>query len=199
MLRRVALVRADVSEELSASIIRVRRIGEVRTTLAVTEARYEQILSTEYRVLSICFLFLVGEFFSPWCWGRNVPSKSRLPQGLHSVTSQKTKICISSSTSDPHNLFCVWQFLQWQIADKLTDHWTSTSFVRFEVFTVVTMKNAVFWNIKNPVRTSQETHYVSATEPSQLTLCRIWGFHGGDYEECRLLGYKTPVHTSQET
>jgi hypothetical protein len=28
MLRRVALVRTDVSEELSASIIRVRRIGE---------------------------------------------------------------------------------------------------------------------------------------------------------------------------
>jgi hypothetical protein len=25
------------------------------------------------------------------------------------------------------------------------------------------------------------------------------GSHGGDYEECRLLGYKTPVRTSQET
>jgi hypothetical protein len=36
MLRRVALVRTDVSEELSASIIRVTRIGELRTTLAVT-------------------------------------------------------------------------------------------------------------------------------------------------------------------
>jgi hypothetical protein len=31
-------------------------------------------------------------------------------------------------------------------------------------------------------------------------LCKIWGFHGGDCEECRLLGYKnTPVRTSQET
>jgi hypothetical protein len=36
MLRRVALVRTDVSEELSASIIRVTRIDELRTTLAVT-------------------------------------------------------------------------------------------------------------------------------------------------------------------
>jgi hypothetical protein len=35
MLRRVALVRTDVSEELSASIIRVTRIGELGTTLAV--------------------------------------------------------------------------------------------------------------------------------------------------------------------
>jgi DNA-binding TFAR19-related protein (PDSD5 family) len=35
ILRRVALVRTDVSEELSASIIRVARIGELGTTLAV--------------------------------------------------------------------------------------------------------------------------------------------------------------------
>jgi hypothetical protein len=41
---------------------------------------------------------------------------------------------------------------------------------------------------KNPVRTSQETHYVSTTESSQLMLCKIWGFHDNDYEEWRLLG-----------
>jgi hypothetical protein len=29
-------------------------------------------------------------------------------------------------------------------------------------------------------------------------ICKISGFHGGDYEECRL-GYKNPVRTSQET
>jgi hypothetical protein len=38
MLRRVALVRTDVSEELSASIIRVTRVGELGT-LAVTSNR----------------------------------------------------------------------------------------------------------------------------------------------------------------
>jgi hypothetical protein len=36
MLRRVALIRTDVSEELNASFIRVTRIGELETTLAVT-------------------------------------------------------------------------------------------------------------------------------------------------------------------
>jgi hypothetical protein len=36
MLRCVALVRTDVSEERIASIIRVARIGELGTTLAVT-------------------------------------------------------------------------------------------------------------------------------------------------------------------
>jgi hypothetical protein len=39
MLHHVALVRTDVSEEFSASFIRVTRIGELRTTLAVTSNR----------------------------------------------------------------------------------------------------------------------------------------------------------------
>jgi hypothetical protein len=39
MLRRVALVRTDVSVELSTSI-RVTRIGELGTTLAVTSNRH---------------------------------------------------------------------------------------------------------------------------------------------------------------
>jgi hypothetical protein len=52
---------------------------------------------------------------------------------------------------------------------------------------------------KNQVRTSQETHYISATVSIRLMLCKIFGLHGIDYEGCRLLGYKNPVHTSQET
>jgi hypothetical protein len=39
MLRYVALVRTDISEERSASIIMVTRIGELGTTLAVTSNR----------------------------------------------------------------------------------------------------------------------------------------------------------------
>jgi hypothetical protein len=45
MLRHVALVRTDVSEELSASLIRVTRIGELGTTLAVTNYRHMQCAS----------------------------------------------------------------------------------------------------------------------------------------------------------
>jgi hypothetical protein len=40
MLRRVALVRTDVSEELGASIMRVSIMGELGTTLAVTNNRH---------------------------------------------------------------------------------------------------------------------------------------------------------------
>jgi hypothetical protein len=36
---------------------------------------------------------------------------------------------------------------------------------------------------KTKVRTSQKTHYVSATELSQLMLWKIWGFQSGAYEE----------------
>jgi hypothetical protein len=60
------------------------------------------------------------------------------------------------------------------------------------------MTSAVVWDL-NPVRTSQEAHYFSARDPSQLMLCKIWGFHGSNYEERRRLGYKNPVRTSQET
>jgi hypothetical protein len=60
MLRRVALVRTDVSEERSVSIIRVTRIGELGTTLAVTSNRspnlvtlmMEALISSEMSVLT---------------------------------------------------------------------------------------------------------------------------------------------------
>jgi hypothetical protein len=37
----------------------------------------------------------------------------------------------------------------------------------------VTMKIAIFRDIKKPVRTSQERHYVPTTEPSQFMLSKI--------------------------
>jgi hypothetical protein len=45
MLRLVALVRTDVSAELSTSIIRVTRIGELERTLAVTSNRRASVAS----------------------------------------------------------------------------------------------------------------------------------------------------------
>jgi hypothetical protein len=48
MLRRVVLVRTDVSEEPSASFITVTRIGELGTTLAVTSNRRTLRRNTNY-------------------------------------------------------------------------------------------------------------------------------------------------------
>jgi hypothetical protein len=50
MLRRVALVITDVSEELSASFIGVTRIGELGTTLAVTSNRRSEPLQADVEV-----------------------------------------------------------------------------------------------------------------------------------------------------
>jgi hypothetical protein len=83
-------------------------------------------------------------------------------------------------------------------ARKVKYHVGWKNAVFWDIVTAVTMKNERLPGYKNPVRTSQETHYVSAAESSRLMLCKIGGFHGGDYEECRLLGYKNPVRTSQE-
>jgi hypothetical protein len=51
ILRRVALVRTDVSEERSASFIRVTRICELGTTLAVTSNRRTLLLRSLRRLL----------------------------------------------------------------------------------------------------------------------------------------------------
>jgi hypothetical protein len=51
MLRRVALVRTDVYEELSGSFIRVTRIGELGTMLAVTSNRRTLRRNTNIKIL----------------------------------------------------------------------------------------------------------------------------------------------------
>jgi hypothetical protein len=62
----------------------------------------------------------------------------------------------------------------------------------------ITMKNVAFWDIRSQFIPHRK-HYMSATELSLLMLCKIWDFHGGYYEECRLLGYKNPVQSLEET
>jgi hypothetical protein len=52
------------------------------------------------------------------------------------------------------------------------------------------MKNAVFLDIKPSSYLTRDTLRLRYTA-SQLMLRKISGFHGGDYEECSLLGYKT--------
>jgi hypothetical protein len=75
MLRRVALVRTDVSEELSVSFIRVTRVGELGTTLAVT--------SNRRTLRSVCHLLLTASV---------VPSSSTL------VTLMKEALTSSESS-----------------------------------------------------------------------------------------------------
>jgi hypothetical protein len=66
MLRRVALVRTDVSEELSASFIRVTRIGELGTTLEMAFLRIVRRLLVTANVVpsSPIFVILMKEALS---------------------------------------------------------------------------------------------------------------------------------------
>jgi hypothetical protein len=65
-LRHVALVRTDVSEELSVSFIRVTKIGELGTTLAVTSNRCTLIFLRSVRQLLVtASVVLVHRFLSP--------------------------------------------------------------------------------------------------------------------------------------
>jgi hypothetical protein len=76
MLRRVALVRTDVSEEPSASFIRVTRIDELGTTQAATNNRRTLRRNTDS------------------CHPDEGGSKRRFLQDPHGVTSQKTPFFI---------------------------------------------------------------------------------------------------------
>jgi hypothetical protein len=82
MLRRVALVRTDVSEELSASFIRETRIGELGRTLAVTSVR--RLLVTASVVPSSPNLVTLREETLS-------SSETRFLQEPQGVTSQKTQ------------------------------------------------------------------------------------------------------------
>jgi hypothetical protein len=53
MLRPVALIKTDVSEELSASFIRVTNIGKLGTTLALTSNRRTLVFLRSVRSLLV--------------------------------------------------------------------------------------------------------------------------------------------------
>jgi hypothetical protein len=51
----------------------------------------------------------------------------------------------------------------------------------------------------NETRTNRREPNLLALPGITAPLRKTRGLHGGDYEECCLLGYKNPVRTSQET
>jgi hypothetical protein len=59
MLRCVVHVRTDVTGELSASVIRVTRIGELGTTLAVTSNRRTLLLQETHGITSQKIAFFI--------------------------------------------------------------------------------------------------------------------------------------------
>jgi hypothetical protein len=89
MLRRVTLVRTDVSEELSTSTIRMTRIGKLGTTLAVTSNRRHFVF-----LRSVCRLLVTANVPSSpilvTLMMEALSSSETFLQEPHGVTSQKT-------------------------------------------------------------------------------------------------------------
>jgi hypothetical protein len=56
MLGRVAVVRTDISEKINASIIRVTRIGELATTLAITSNRSTQRINSPSSLILVTLM-----------------------------------------------------------------------------------------------------------------------------------------------
>jgi hypothetical protein len=85
MLRRVVLVRTDISEERIVSIIRVKIISALGT-LAVA-SNWSTLRS--HGVMLLLTLFPAHRFLLPWCWRRYVPPTRRFLQDPQFIISQK--------------------------------------------------------------------------------------------------------------
>jgi hypothetical protein len=60
--------------------------------------------------------------------------------------------------------------------------------IGFEVFTAMTVKDTLVWDLK-PQFVPHRRHITSLLGSSRLMLCNIWRLHGGDYEECGLVRF----------
>jgi hypothetical protein len=136
-----------------------------------------------------------GKQYAPaWCeegvWCQGIPYRLIMGKSEPTVKSGPNKI---------HGRVFLWSYCISQQIRRLRHALVMCKVCKIWGFHGSDYEESHLLGYKNPVCTSQETHYVSATESSRLMLCKIWGFHGGDYEECSLLGYKNSLRTSQET
>jgi hypothetical protein len=103
MLRSVALVRTDVSEELRASFIRMTTICELGTTLGVTSNRRTLFLRSVRRLLVTPSVVPSSPILVTLMMKTLSSSESQFLQEPHCVTSQKTPFFIVTAVN-PSNL-----------------------------------------------------------------------------------------------
>jgi hypothetical protein len=104
MLGRVALVRTDVSEEISPSFIRVTRIGELRTTLAVinNQSTLQVFLRSGLRLLDTASVVPSSPILVTLMKEGLISSETSVLTEPHGVTSQKTPFFSINLTDRPN-------------------------------------------------------------------------------------------------
>jgi hypothetical protein len=112
MLRRVALVRTDVSEELSASI-RVTRIGELGTTLAVTSSPILVTLMKEALSSSETSVFTRAT-------RRNIPEHTILHS--HRSENLKSYMCLLDFNSIFKYTHSIWAYISSHYAKRRSNY-----------------------------------------------------------------------------
>jgi hypothetical protein len=144
---RVAFVRTDVSEERTASIIRVERIRGIRTTLAVTSNTANVVPSS-----LILFNPMMEAIRSSETSVLTRPTRRHIPEDdiLHSHRRENLKFYLSS-----HFTYITKWWSQQErrslclstIRGRLVGKGQATICVRFEFLAAVAMKNAVFCGV----------------------------------------------------
>jgi hypothetical protein len=191
MLSRVALVRTYVSEECSATIIRVTRIGELGTTLAVTSNRLTLRRNTFLHFVLLT-LFLARRFLSPWWWRRYVPPKRRFLQGPHSVTSQKTVFFIVTAVKASNltlNKLLRSYKLRYYLSKKrisrvlrMAELWICEKLVKYQGVIWLFPGNEDYHNRATKfvfASTHLNVHKCLPFIHDHYPFCKVWGFHGG--------------------
>jgi hypothetical protein len=194
------LLRTDVSEELSASFIRVTRIGELGTTLAVTSNWRTLRRNTWYipedailQDIPSCFFRNFKNWFNKWnlnCFYcllmGNITEYGGLSEFSH-LSISCTGCLLPGAV--PCALFAI--SLYWRgeyscnaLNFRATQKQKVTVASTQDKKTLPNVKRHLIINIALLNIIHPHVFYLNTT----LQDCKIWGFHGGDYEEWCLLG-----------
>jgi hypothetical protein len=181
----VAIVRTDVSE-YSTSIVRVTRIDELGTTLAVNSNLRTLRRNFFAACFGCCLLLTLSLFAVSYHRGHGDTSLPE-PHGITSQNGTVFKYC-HCHRKFPKLLTSVRKYVQTipQYAPNKCSVYLWSEVGELNGIT------SPYCHAYNRLWSSADIHCSGSDRfinySGKLKICKIWGFHGGDYEEWCLLG-----------